>query len=140
MTKMHHKLFNLMNRQNILCKPKVYLKLMCIYLNYRILGLRWWIKKFQKYSYFEYTTELYKTNPVFAMMLEWCSTQGEMWRHRLMPSCDSDPAKKMTEISFPIEKLWQTFTCRLESLFLLKRAWLSIIGTNNPLTMQFWIC
>ena len=40
----------------------------------------------------------------FVMMFEWRSTHADKWRHHLMTSCNSDPAKKkLTEI-FPFKE------------------------------------
>ena len=46
---------------------------------------------------------------------------------------------KALKFSFQSEEQWPTIMCRLASfVFRLKRTWLSIMGTNNSLNLQFW--
>ena len=97
----------------------------------------------KRWNYIKLVQSKKLTFPNFAMMFEWQSMQGEMWLHRLMTSCNSDPAKKMMEIFLSKRRTMNrpafTGMCRLASfIFRLKWTWLSILGANNSLNMQFW--
>ena len=85
------------------------------------ITVRGWIKEFWNYSHISLNirqnyikliqnTEL--TFPHFAMMFEWRNTQEEMWRHRLMTSCNSHPVRQMTE---NVLSKWRTMTNNFES-------------------------
>ena len=105
--------------------------------------IRGQIKKFWNYShislnirhnYIKLIQSIKLPFPNFSMMFERCSTQGDIWRHPLMTSCNRDPARKMTEIFL---SKWRTITNVYVSFgeycFRSKRTWFSIIGTNNSL-------
>ena len=73
----------------------------------QIIRYTWVDQKFWNYShislnirrnYIKLIQSTKQTFPNFTMMFEWRSMQGEMWRHRLMASCNSDPDRKIMEI------------------------------------------
>ena len=103
--------------------------------------IRGWIKKFWNYShisiiirrnYIKLIQSPKLPFPYFAMMFEWRSKHADIRRHHLMTSCNSDPAKILTEIAYPKKEQTPTFMLHLAIIvFRLKWFWLGIIGINN---------
>ena len=115
------------------------------------LSIRWWIKKFWNYSHISlnirrnYMKLVQSTKlpfPNFVMMFKWRSTHRNLWHHRFMKSCTSDPARKMTEIFKPEQrtiinilcylKLYcgylYTRPCMINRIWGLKQLWLQVNG------------
>ena len=108
------------------------------FINFNSTIIRWYIKTFWNYSHISLNIRNYikliqstkQTFPNFAIMFKRRSMQGEIWRHRLMTSCNSSLVRKFMEIFLSkIETMTNTVW---QVLFL------DYIGTNNSINMQFW--